>query len=68
MNIKKKLGNRVRALRISQGFSQEELALRVGVHRTYMGAIERGERNISLENIEKIANALKIEIKDLFNE
>ena len=61
-----KFGERVRAERLKQGLSQEDLADRAGVHRTYIGMIERAEKNITLENIGKIAKALKIEIKDLF--
>ena len=48
--------------------SQEELAARAEVHRTYIGMIERAEKNITLVNIEKIAHALEIKIKDLFDE
>ena len=48
------------------GISQEVLAERAGLHRTYIGDIERGARNLSLENIEKIARALQISISDLF--
>ncbi|MCR4264224.1 MAG: helix-turn-helix domain-containing protein [Candidatus Roizmanbacteria bacterium] len=59
-------GEKVRAERLSQGISQEELAARAGVHRTYIGMIERAEKNITLENIEKIAKALHISIEELF--
>ncbi len=68
MNIQNKFGLRVRKIRLTQNLSQEELAFKARVHRTYIGAIERGEKNISLKNIEKIAKALKIEIKELFFE
>lgn len=61
-----KFAEKVRALRISKGISQEELADLAGVHRTYIGMIERAEKNITLKNIEKIANALGVKIKDLF--
>ena len=50
----------------SLGFSQEELAFRADLHRTYIGMIERAEKNITLLNVEKIANALEININDLF--
>ena len=63
-----KFGNRVRELRKLKNLSQEELAFRADVHRTYIGMIERAEKNITLLNIEKIANALKVSINDLFNE
>jgi transcriptional regulator with XRE-family HTH domain len=65
-NIKIKFGNRVRILRKEKGLSQEALADRCGIHRTYIGGIERGERNVSLENIEKIAKALGVSISSLF--
>ncbi len=59
-------GKRVRQLRKEKGFSQEELAHRADVHRTYIGMIERVEKNITLINIEKIANALETKIENLF--
>lgn len=58
---------RVRAERLKKGLSQEELAEKTGVHRTYIGMIERAEKNITLKNIEKISLALKIKLSDLFN-
>lgn len=61
-----KFGQKVREERLRLGLSQEELATRAGVHRTYIGMIERSEKNITLENIEKIAKALKISIADFF--
>jgi len=57
---KKLVGIRIRELRSAKGISQEALADLAGLHRTYMGSVERGERNISLENIVKIARALKV--------
>ena len=57
---KKLVGLRIRELRLAKGISQEALADEAGVHRTYMGSVERGERNISLENIVKIAHALRV--------
>lgn len=63
-----KFGNRVRELRKLKNLSQEELAFRADVHRTYIGMIERAEKNITLLNIEKIASALEVCINDLFNE
>ncbi|MGD1077745.1 MAG: helix-turn-helix transcriptional regulator [Candidatus Sulfotelmatobacter sp.] len=51
---------RIRELRLAKGFSQEALADAAGIHRTYMGSVERGERNISLDNIVRIARALKV--------
>jgi len=61
-----KFGKKVREERARLGLSQEALAGRAGVHRTYIGMIERAEKNITLENIEKIAKALKISIADFF--
>ena len=57
---KKLVGIRIRELRVAKGISQEALADQAGVHRTYMGSVERGERNISLDNIVKIARALRV--------
>lgn len=65
-NINIKFGKKVREERLKLCLSQETLAEKAGVHRTYIGMIERAEKNITLENIEKIAKALNIEIKDLF--
>jgi transcriptional regulator with XRE-family HTH domain len=59
-------GERVRELRKEKGLSQEELSFKTGLHRTYIGMIERAEKNITLTNIEKIAKALDIDIKNLF--
>lgn len=61
-----KFGERVREERHRLGLSQEELGARAGVHRTYIGMIERAEKNITLENIEKIAGALRLKIADFF--
>ena len=60
-----KFGIRVRHERMKLNLSQEELAARAGVHRTYIGMIERAEKNITLQNIEKIAKALGLSISDL---
>ena len=56
----------MRALREKRGNSQEELAERAGLHRNYVGGVERGERNVALENIVKLAGALSVRTKDLF--
>ena len=60
-----KFGEKVRETRKEKGLSQEELAHKADLHRTYIGMIERAEKNITLINIEKIANALEVEIKEL---
>jgi transcriptional regulator with XRE-family HTH domain len=64
--ILQKFGERVRQLRKQKDISQEELAHRADLHRTYIGMIERAEKNITLLNIEKIANALEVKIPELF--
>ena len=63
-----KFGEKVRAERLKQNLSQEELAYKAGVHRTYIGMIERAEKNITLGNIEKIARALKININEMLTD
>ena len=60
-----KFGSRVRNERLKQNLSQEKLAIKAGVHRTYIGMIERAEKNITLLNISKVAQALGISISDL---
>ncbi|MCB9201556.1 MAG: helix-turn-helix transcriptional regulator [Flavobacteriales bacterium] len=67
-NILVKFGERVKQARKNSHYSQEELAFRAGLHRTYIGMIERAEKNITLLNIEKIANALNVNINYFFNE
>jgi len=59
-------GQRVQELRKKRNLSQEQLADMSGVHRTYIGMVERAEKNITLRNIKKIAKALDVNIKDLF--
>lgn len=65
--ILKHFGKRVREERLKQNLSQEKLAEVAYLHRTYIGMIERGEKNITLENIEKIAKALEIPIDKLMH-
>lgn len=60
-----KFGSKIRTEREKLGLSQEELGIRAHVHRTYIGMIERAEKNITLENISKIAKALGIKVRDL---
>ena len=64
--IQQKFGEQVRTMRNLKGISQEELAFRAGVHRTYLGGIQRGERNPSLRNIAAIARALGMPLSELF--
>lgn len=65
-NIAKVLGQRIRNYRLQQGLSQEKLAELSGCHPTYIGQIERGEKNATIESIAKIAGALKISMSNLF--
>ncbi len=65
-DIKTFFGGRVRELRKARGWSQEDFAFRVGLDRSYVGGVERGERNISLENIALIATALELSPSELF--
>ncbi len=60
-----KFGKKVREERAKLDLSQEELAARAGVHRTYIGMIERAEKNITLQNIEKVAKALEVSLGKL---
>ena len=66
--LRNKFGKRVRALRLQKGWSQEELADNSGLHRTYVGAIERGEQNVSIDNIAKLAKSLNISPGALFKD
>ncbi len=65
-DIKVRFGQRLRELRRARGLSQEELAFRAGLHRTYVSSAERGQRNVALVNLEKLSRALEIDIADLF--
>lgn len=64
--ILRALGQRIRELRAAKGFSQESFADKCGVHRTFMGTVERGESNLSFANIAKMATALEIQLSTLF--
>ena len=65
-SVKRRFGRRVRELREQAGWSQEQFAEECGLHRTYVGGIERGERNVGLVNIARIAQALGVSIAGLF--
>ena len=65
-DIRKRFGDRIRQLRNDLGWSQEELADRAGLHRTYIGSVERGEQNLSLVNIERLAATLEVSLAELF--
>ena len=64
--IQIEFGKRVKELRMTTGLSQEKFALKRGMDRTYFASVESGKRNISLKNIEKIANGFNISIAQLF--
>lgn len=67
MDIKQQFGETIRALRKQKNLTQEDLGERTGLHITYIGSVERGERNISLDNINKICQALDISMADVFS-
>jgi transcriptional regulator with XRE-family HTH domain len=60
------LGQRIRELRLAQGYSQESFADKCGLHRTFMGTVERGESNLSFQNIVKVAQTLSVSLAVLF--
>lgn len=68
MNIKQKFGLKVKELRKVKNLSQEKLANLAEIDRTYLPTIEKGERNVSIVVVEKLAKALDVKIKDLFDE
>ncbi|OPX29322.1 MAG: transcriptional regulator [Candidatus Omnitrophica bacterium 4484_171] len=64
--INKKVGINIRKYRTKKGWTQEQLALETGLHRAYIGQIERGEKNVGIKNLEIIAKTLNIPISKLF--
>lgn len=64
--VRQKIGNRIKGLRLQTGLSQEKFALKIGVDRTYYASVEAGKRNISIVNLEKIANGFSITLSELF--
>jgi transcriptional regulator with XRE-family HTH domain len=67
MDIQLQFGLRIKELRLKKGLSQEALALKAGIDRTYMTSVENGKRNVSIKNIEKILSALEISFSDFYN-
>ena len=65
--IQQELGKRIRELRKAKGYSQESFARKSGIDRTYIASVEAGKRNISIDNIKKIADALNVTLHDLFD-
>ena len=63
----RRFGDRVRELRIAKGLTQEGLAEQAGMHRTYVGCVERGDRNLSLFKILELADGLGVPARDLFD-
>ena len=65
--VQKEFGNRLREIRQEQCLTQEELAHRAGLNRTYIGDIERGEKNLTLASMEKLTKALGVKMRDFFD-
>jgi len=68
MDIKVKIGNRIKELRLQKSISQNDLAFYAGMDRSYLAGVESGKRNISIVNIEKLAAALEVSVKDFFSD
>ncbi|MET1172384.1 helix-turn-helix domain-containing protein [Paenibacillus amylolyticus] len=66
MSLPEDVGNRIRELRKAKGWTQEQLAEAAGLHYSYIGGVERGDRNISLETLEKIINGLQVAAEEIF--
>lgn len=66
LKLRKEFGNRIREIRKQLGLSQEDLGFKADLHRTYIGSIERGEQNVSLDNIGRLAKHLKVTLSELF--
>ncbi len=67
MDLQKQFGLRVKELRLKSGISQEALAFKAGIDRTYMTGVENGKRNVSIKNIERIIKALETSVPEFFN-
>lgn len=67
MDVKEKIGQRIKELREEQDMSQKDLSFAADLDRSYIASVENGQRNISIVNIEKIATALGVTLKEFFN-
>lgn len=67
MDIRRKVGNRIREIRDTKGISQKDLAFKSDLDRSYIASVESGQRNISIINLEKISQALEVSLSELFN-
>ncbi len=67
-NARELFSKRLRQIRLSKGLSQEALADLAGLHRTYVGSVERSERNVSIDNMERLAKALEVDISELLRD
>lgn len=68
MSLRAKLGRVIAKRRREAGFSQEAFAAKCGLHRTFMGAVERGEKNVSLDTLEKVARGLRARVSEIIRE
>ena len=68
MDVKLKIGQRIKVLREKTEMSQKDLAYAADLDRSYIASVENGQRNVSIVNIEKIANALNVTLKEFFND
>jgi transcriptional regulator with XRE-family HTH domain len=66
-SLRSVFGRNLRRLRVAQNLSQEKLAEHAGMHRTYVGSVERGERNVSIDAIQALAKALKVPVAEFFD-
>lgn len=64
-DLQRTVGQNLRAIRLERGYSQEAFAETLGVHRTYLGGLERGERNLTLRSLERLADLLDVPVLDL---
>jgi transcriptional regulator with XRE-family HTH domain len=67
MDIRVKIGTRIKEVREHKGMSQKDLAYRSDLDRSYIASVENGKRNISIINLEKVANALEVKLENLFH-